>query len=164
MPKLDNNIDKYVGMKVQHLVRMVWIYCNAFSWHMVGTIQLLDIVKYHSCKISNPFIWLFWISDGNEMFVTFVANFQTYLHFSLVAITQNFGLTKYESMYMSFKNSTNFFQYMSFKLIIIIMFMQAMNFFTALLLLLMLEKNVFWWAYDGWSFCFPLNYEEKLIS
>jgi hypothetical protein len=78
------------------------------------------------------------------MFVTFVANFQTYLHFSLVAITQNFGLTKYESMYMSFKNSANFFQYMSFKLIIIIMFMQAMNFFAALLLLLMLEKNVFW--------------------
>jgi hypothetical protein len=78
------------------------------------------------------------------MFVAFVASFLTYLYFSLVAITQNFGLAKYETMYMSFKNFTNFFQYMSFKLINIIMFVQAMSFLATLLLLLMLEENTFW--------------------
>jgi hypothetical protein len=78
------------------------------------------------------------------MFVAFVVSFQTYLHFSLVVITQNFGLAKYETMYMSSKDSTNFFQYMSFKLINIIMFVHTMNFFAALLLLLMLEENAFW--------------------
>jgi hypothetical protein len=77
------------------------------------------------------------------MFVAFVASFQTYLCFSLVAITQNFGLVKYETMYMSFKDSTNFFQYMTFKLINIIMFVQAMSFIATLLLLLMLEENAF---------------------
>jgi len=86
---------------------------------------------------------LFWILDGNEIVVAFVINFQTYLHFSLVAITQNFGLAKYETMYMSFKDSINFFQYMSFKLINIIMFVQAMSFLATLLLLLMLEENAF---------------------
>jgi hypothetical protein len=78
------------------------------------------------------------------MFVAFVVSFQTYLHFSLVAITQNFGLTKYETIYMSFKDFANFSQYMSFKLINIIMFVKAMNFLAALLLLLMLKENVFW--------------------
>jgi len=77
------------------------------------------------------------------MFVAFVASFQTYLRFSLVAIIQNFGLAKYKTMYMSFKDSTNFFQYMSIKLINIIMFVQAMSFLATLLLLLMLEENVF---------------------
>jgi hypothetical protein len=67
-------------------------------------------------------------------------------------------------MYMSFKDYTNFFQYMSFKLINIIMFVQAMNFLATLLLLLMLEENAFWWARDDWSFCFPLSCEVKLIS
>jgi hypothetical protein len=78
------------------------------------------------------------------MFVAFVTTFQTYLHFSLVAITQNFALAKYETMYMSFKDFINFSQYMSFKLINIIMFMQTMSFLAAFLLLLMLKENVFW--------------------
>jgi hypothetical protein len=78
------------------------------------------------------------------MFVAFVASFQTYLQFSLIAIIQNFGLAKCETMYMSFKDFTNFSQYMSFKLINIIMFVQAMSFLAALLLLLMLEEIVFW--------------------
>jgi len=47
-------------------------------------------------------------------------------------------------MYMSFKDFTNFFQYMSFKLINIIMFVQAMSFLATLLLFLMLEENDFW--------------------
>jgi len=67
-------------------------------------------------------------------------------------------------MYMSFKDFTNFFQYMSFKLINIIMFVQAMSFLATLLLFLMLEENDFWWAYDDWSFFFPLSCEVKLIS
>jgi hypothetical protein len=71
------------------------------------------------------------------MFVAFAASFQTYLPFPLVAITQKFGLAKYETMYMSLKDSPNFSQYMSFKLINIIMFVQAMNFLAMLLLLLM---------------------------
>jgi hypothetical protein len=78
------------------------------------------------------------------MFVAFVASFQTYLHFSLVAITQNFALAKYKTMYMSFKDFINFSQYMSFKLINIIMFVQAMSFLATFLLLLMPKKNVFW--------------------
>jgi hypothetical protein len=49
-------------------------------------------------------------------------------------------------------------------LINIIMFMQTMSFLAAFLLLLMLKENVFWWACDGWSFCFPLSCEGKLIS
>jgi hypothetical protein len=65
---------------------------------------------------------------------------------------------------MSLKDSSNFSQYMSFKLISIIMFVQAMNFLAALLLLLMLEENVFWWACDDQSFCFPLSCEKKSIS
>jgi hypothetical protein len=77
------------------------------------------------------------------MFVAFVTSFQTYLHFSFVATTQNFGLAKYVTMYMSFKDFSNFSQYMSFKLINIIMFVHAMNFLAALILLLMLEENVF---------------------
>jgi hypothetical protein len=78
------------------------------------------------------------------MFVAFVASFQTYLHFSLVAIIQNFGLAKYETMYMSFEDYANFSQYVSFKSINIIMFVQAMNFLATLLLLLVLEENAFW--------------------
>jgi hypothetical protein len=64
------------------------------------------------------------------MFVALATSFQTYLHFSLVAITQNFGLAKYETLYMSFK------------LIGIIMYVQAMNFLAALLFLLMPKENV----------------------
>jgi hypothetical protein len=45
---------------------------------------------------------------------------------------------------MSLKDFPNFSQYMSFKLINIIMFVQAMNFLAALLLLLMPEENAFW--------------------
>jgi hypothetical protein len=136
---------------------MVWHLLMAYGWHNP------NIVRYDWCKIYSPLIWLFWILDGNEMFVAFVANFQTYLHVSFVAITQNFGLAKHETMYMSFKDSTNFFQYMWFKFIHIIMFVQVMSFLAALLLL-MLEENVFWWACDDWSFYFPLRCEEKLIS
>ncbi len=65
-------------------------------------------------------------------------------HISLVAIIQNFGLVKYDTMYMSFEDFVNFFQYMSFKLINIIMFVQVMSFLATLLLLLMLEENAFW--------------------
>jgi hypothetical protein len=36
--------------------------------------------------------------DGNEMFAALAASFQTYLHISLVAVTQNFGLAKYETL------------------------------------------------------------------
>jgi len=56
---------------------------------------------------------------------------------------QSTSISNHETMYMSFKDSTNFFQYMSFKLINIIMFVQAMSFLATLLFLLMLKENVF---------------------
>jgi hypothetical protein len=64
------------------------------------------------------------------MFAALATSFQTYLHFSLVATTQNFELAKYETLYMSFKS------------IGIIMYVQAMNFLATLLFLLMPKENV----------------------
>ncbi len=87
---LTNNM--MIIFNIQHLVRMVWIYCDTFSWHMVNTIQLLDTIRYHWCKNSNPLNWLFWILDGNEMFVAFAAIFQTYLHFPLVVKLKSLDL------------------------------------------------------------------------